>query len=406
MATAQTGPGRIGLRGARWLAALGVAAPAALAAACGPAAPAGHAAATQHTPHQQATALPGSPAGGPRRLAPLSASFTSASAGWLLAAPPCARAVPGCATLLLRRTADGGRTWLAVPAPPAPDALRPGAGAAAVSQILFTSSRDGWAWGPALWQTRDGSATWRRVSSPGGQPVQSLAAGGGRMLAATGRCGPGPGQCSFRVYSAAGGTGGWRPVPGAAATRVSSASLAVSGPVGYVFATAPDLGRPLLLAGPVNGQAPWRPLRTPCRSAWSMALAAAPGGWLFLGCGSEPGAGNQLKTAYVSADGGRSWHRAASPPASGYLGAASMTRGGTIFLSGSRMDVCISRDRGRSWHTSPSLERAAGLAGAGFSLQARAATSTRGFAFQEGVYQRQVWLTRDGGRHWSAVTVR
>ena len=44
-----------------------------------------------------------------------------------------------------------------------------------------------------------------------------------------------------------------------------------------------------------------------------------------------------------------------------------MSAGGTIFLSGERMDVYISRDRGRSWHESPSLRNAAGLANAASS---------------------------------------
>jgi hypothetical protein len=180
----------------------------------------------------------------------------------------------------------------------------------------------------------------------------------------------------------------------------------VSGGVGYVFAVTASQGKPLLLAGPVNGSARWRPVPDPCRGAFTGALAAAPGGWLFLGCGSEPGVGNQVKTAYLSHDGGRSWQQVASPPSAGYLGGASMSPGGTIFLSGSRMGIYVSWDRGHSWHQSPSLAPAAGLAGAGFPLTGSTITGTRGFAFQEGVGQRQVWLTSDGGRRWAPVTVR
>jgi hypothetical protein len=42
----------------------------------------------------------------------------------------------------------------------------------------------------------------------------------------------------------------------------------------------------------------------------------------------------------------------------------------------------------------------------GFSLVGSTITDTQGFAFQEGVGQQQIWLTRDGGRHWTPVTVR
>jgi photosystem II stability/assembly factor-like uncharacterized protein len=347
-----------------------------------------------------------SPAAGPRgggTLVVLSASFASASTGWLLARP-CADQVQTCRTIVLRKTVDAGRTWFAVPAPGAPpaDIYQ---GVPSVGAILFTSTRAGWAFGPSLWQTRDGGATWQKMSFPGG-PVQDLAVAGDQVLAATSRCGDGGAACSFRVYSASAGSDHWRPVPGAAAMGVRSAQLVVSGDVGYELAITADLGKPLLLGGPVTGPAGWRPVPDPCTSAWSGALAAAPGGWLFLGCGLEPGAGNQMKTAYLSDDGGRSWRRVASPPFGGYLEGASMSAGGTTFLSGSRMDIYISWDRGRSWHESPSLANAAGLANAGFSLVGVTVTDTQGFAFQEGVYPQQIWLTRDGGRRWTPVTIR
>jgi len=341
----------------------------------------------------------GSPARGGRALTVLSFSFVSASTGWLLATP-CADQVRTCRTVLMRKTVDGGRTWFAVPAPDAPpaDMYQGSPPANAVGAIVFSSAREGWAFGPGLWQTRDGGATWRKTSLPGG-PVQDLGMAGDRVLAVTGRCGDGGWSCSFRVYSAAAGSDDWRAVPGAAGTGVRPARLAVSGGLGYVFAMTADLGRPLLLTGPADGSARWRSRPEPCRAAWSGALAAAPGGGLFLGCGLEPGAGEQVKAAYLSGDGGRSWREVASPPSGGYLGDASMSPGGTIFLSGGRMDLYVSRDRGRSWHQSPSLQNAAGLAGAGFPLAGSTITDTAGFAFQAGVDQQQVWLTSDGGRH-------
>jgi len=373
--------------------------------ACGRAgpAPAGGASRSASGTGARSGAPAAGPARGGRALSVLSASFVSASAGWLLATP-CADQVRTCRTVVMRKTADGGRTWFAVPAPDAPPADmyqgRPPSNA--VGTILFTGAGAGWAFGPALWQTRDGGP-WRKMSVPGG-PVQDLAVAGNRVLAVTGRCGARGGACRFGVYSAVAGSDGWRAVPGAAGP--GSAQLAVSGGVGYVLAVTAGPGRPVLLAGPVNGAARWRSVPDPCAGASSGALAAAAGGWLFLGCGREPGVGEQVKAAYLSGDGGRSWHQVASPPSGGYLGGASMSPGGTIFLSGPRMDLYLSRDRGRSWHQSPSLANAAGLAGAGFPLAGSAITDTWGFAFQQGVDQQQVWLTSDGGRDWTPVTVR
>jgi photosystem II stability/assembly factor-like uncharacterized protein len=334
----------------------------------------------------------------PQPVDVLSVSFVSPSEGWLLGehGGPGSRA-------LMRETMNGGRTWFAVPAPPAPaaDMFQSSPPPNAVGSILFASMRDGWAFGPALWRTTDGGATWRRQRVPG--PVADFETAGGRTLAVI-RGTDRAGDTTFRVYTSAVGAGTWRPVAGTAVTGFSTESLAVSGQTGYLLAASKNPARPMLLTGPVTGAARWRPLPEPCPASWSAALAAAPG-WLFAGCGNEPGAGNQLKTAYVSSDGGHRWHQVASPPLGGYLGRATMTPGGTIFLSGERMDVYISRDRGRSWHESPSLAGAAGLANAGFSLVGTPVTGTFGVAIQEGVGTQQVWLTRDGGRRWTPVTV-
>jgi hypothetical protein len=389
-----------------WAAVVLTSALLAAAAGCGRAAPVPSAGASRSAPGTATGTA--ARARGAGALTVLSASFVSATAGWLLATP-CADQVRACRTVVLRQTVDGGRTWFAVAAPEAPpaDMFQGSPPADAVGAILFAGGGAGWAFGPALWQTRDGGATWRKMSVPGG-PVRDVGVAGDRVLAVTGRCGAGGGPCGgFRVYSAAAGSEDWRAVPGASGAGARSVQLVVSGDVGYVLAVTAGLGKPVLLAGPVNGLARWRSLPVPsrCRGAWSGALAAAPG-WLFLGCGGQPGAGNQVKVAYLSGDGGHSWRTAASPPFAGYLGGASMSPGGTIFLSGSRMDLYLSRDRGRSWHESPSLHTAAGLAGAGFPLTGSTITNTRGFAVQEGAGQRQVWLTSDGGRRWTPVTIR
>jgi len=340
-----------------------------------------------------------------RRVAVVSASFISPSHGWLLAVPPCGLSAKPCRTLLLRRTTDGGRTWADVPAPDAPFAS-PGSGGDGVSSVLFTSPRDGWAFGPGLWQTRDGGVAWRRVSIPGG-PVLDMAAGDGRVLAATGRCTTSGQHCRIGVYTSRTSSTAWRRIASATGRGGDTPSLIVAGHTGYLAGNVPFPGSPVLLSGPVSGSLRWRPIRTnPCTRAWSMPVAAAAGGWLFIGCGSEPGAGQQLKTAYLSRDYGRTWRRVANPPGGGYISSASMTRGGTIFLSGGRMDIYISRNRGRSWLTSPSLNDAAGLAGAGFDLLAATTSDTTGYATQQGVYRHQLWLTDDGGRRWTPVTIR
>jgi len=352
------------------------------------------AAATQHHTYPVSSDATAHPA-----LSPISASFISASTGWLLARPPCA--ATGCTELRLRKTTDGGKHWFAVPAPPAPASVAPGSPADSVSQILFANARDGWAFDPALWATHDGGATWHRVSIHG-TPVLSLAASDGRAIAAVGRCFYRGQPCGFKVYTSSVGTDRWLAVPGSAGTGDAPASVVASGRSGYVVDSRADLGRPVLLAGPADGSARWQPLANPCQGAWSAPLAAATGGWLVLGCGTEPGAGNQTKLVYLSHNRGRTWRRLTDPPSSGYLTAASIGPAGTIFLSGGRSDVYISWDTGRTWHTSR------GLLSADISdgLAATAVTNTEGFVLQASLYFRQVWFTYNDGHTWTPVTVR
>jgi hypothetical protein len=377
---------------------------ASLTAACGPAGLVAHDSDARPAAHSVTTKAHAVTAS-ERRVAVVSASFISPSHGWLLVVPPCALAVKPCRTLLLRKTTDGGRTWADVPAPDAPFASTE-TGGDAIGDILFASPRDGWAFGPGLWQTRDGGVTWRRVSIPGGA-VLDMAAGDGRVLAVTGRCTASSQDCRFRVYTSRTRSTAWRPIPAATGQAVKTPSLVVAGGIGYLASNVRLLAKTVLLAGPVNGSAGWRPIRNnPCTRAWSMGVAAAAGGWLFIGCGSEPSAGQQFKTAYLSRDNGSTWRRVANPPRSGYISSASMTRGGTIFLSGGRMDIYVSRNRGRGWQISPSLNNAAGLAGAGLGLLAATTSNTTGYATQWGIYRHQLWLTDDGGRRWTPVTVR
>jgi hypothetical protein len=355
------------------------------------------------------------------KLTVLSASFISPATAWALATP-CADEPGTCKTVEVRKTADGGRAWTAVAAPPASPADqyqgRPPSNA--VGKILFTGARTGYAFGSSLWRTVDGARSWHRIPLPAGE-LRAFAPSGSLLLAVMTRCGSGGSNCRAQIYErgagAAGGAAFWRALPGAdgptdgptgepsGTVGADSVALVASGGAGYGTWMSPGgvEGKPVLVGGPANGSKPWHRVTVPC-VAFTTALNAA-GGWLFFGCGGEPGAGNQLKIAYVSHNGGHGWAKVAAPPFGGYLAGASMTAGGTVFLSGDRMDVYISRDRGRTWTRAPSLNGAAGTADAGGSLTATAVTNTFGVTVQTDVTSHQLYLTRTAGRTWTAVTV-
>jgi photosystem II stability/assembly factor-like uncharacterized protein len=73
--------------------------------------------------------------------------------------------------MAVMRTKNGGRRWTTVGAPPAP-----------VQHVAFTSPRLGWAFGPKLFVTRDGGASWlqiRRQDAPRRAPNRLRATSSG-----------------------------------------------------------------------------------------------------------------------------------------------------------------------------------------------------------------------------------
>jgi hypothetical protein len=344
----------------------------------------------------------------------LSATFISARTGWALGVRSWC--LHGC-RLELRKTTDHGRRWFAVPAPPAPYAAAgrtPAPGA--VASIRFADARDGWAFGPGLWATHNGGRTWRQVSLHG-WAVQSLAAGGGHVIAAVTRCAfPSNASCGrFRVYSAPVTWDRWRPVPGASGTQglmgaAPSPVVTVAAGTGFVTATAAGFGGtqqpPALLTGPADGSARWHQLVTPCAKWAAIQIAATPGLILALGCTDEPGAGSQLKRAYLGGVFGGTWNPLADPSAGGYLETVSITPAGTILLSGGRSDVYVTWDGGRTWHgtadTSPSMDLAYQ---GGDTLSAAMTTDAQGFTLEPGASPGKIWFTYDGAHTWHLVTL-
>jgi photosystem II stability/assembly factor-like uncharacterized protein len=346
-------------------------------------------------------------------IGPISATFISASTGWLLAVAPCRTLY--CTSLRMRKTTDGGRHWFAVRPPPVrmsnwPPGLdgKPWGPSGSVDSVVFATASDGWAYGPGLWATTDGGASWHWVRTHG-MSVISLATARHRAVAVFSRYRHH--QLMFQVRRALAGSDSWRPVAGASGRGLGT--VAASGRTGYLSVVpigrhgfvVPD--RPvLLLAGPVSGAGRWQRRPMPCHRGridigdFGAPIAAARDSDLLLACAGEPYLGLQSKRAFESTDGGRRWRRLANPYYGGYLGNVSLTAAGTIFWSGQRSSLWVSRDHGRSWHRSASLSNGDGMV-------AEMTTSTQGFAFADGLSPAgQIWLTRNDGRTWTMTVIR
>ena len=101
-----------------------------------------------------------------------SVTFVSPEQGWVLGTLPCS-AAPACLALL--RTEDGGRSWVSVTPPPSypyPAAGADGGVSGGVSEVRFANSQDGWVFGPDLWSTHNGGATWTQIPIAGQASTQ------------------------------------------------------------------------------------------------------------------------------------------------------------------------------------------------------------------------------------------
>src|ERR1700722_1015514 len=386
-----------------------------LAAACGPGAWTGSDAtasaglAVSSRPATSETALaPGQPSCDPRLIGPVGASFVSASDGYLLGITLSDCAASTAAKIVLRKTTDGGLHWTALPAPPAPwGGVAPdGTGsipADGVTSVLFADARDGWVYGPGLWATHDGGATWHRVST-GGRAAQSMAAADGRVIASLESCDPVDASCdgprSWVVETTPADRDTWRPVAGAG----GAGGAVLSARPGTGYAVSPGIGQlgtgvPVLL-GPADGSARWVSRVTPCRPG-AIALATVTATRLLLAC-AQLGMHPATTYLYSSSDAGQHWQRFAVLGLFDGASTIEQAPDGTILVAGIYNGVELSRDGGRTWATPTAVDDSDAIQGGG-SLQASLVTSEHGYVIG---WLGPLWLTRDGGRTWTKVAIR
>ena len=336
----------------------------------------------------------------------MGASFVSASDGYLLGITLSGCAAGASSKIVLRKTADGGLHWTPLPPPPAPWGGVSGDGtghipADGVTSVLFADARNGWAYGPGLWATHDGGASWRRVAL-GGRAVQSMAADGGQVLASLASCDPAGVSCdspqAWTVEATAASRDAWRPVPGATGGPVLTARA------GTGYALSPRTGQAgsdvSMLTGPADGSARWASRPLPCQPG-AIALAAVTATRLLLAC-ARLGMHPATTYLYSSSGAGAHWRRFAVLGLYDGAGAIEQAPDGTILVAGIYDGIELSRDGGRTW-TRPGAVDGSGSVQGGGPLHANLLTSEDGYVIG---WLGPLWITRDGGRTWTQDPVR
>jgi hypothetical protein len=272
--------------------------------------------------------------------------------------------------------------------------------------VRFLNLRDGWAFGPGLWQTTSGGWPWHKQSTSGLR-VTDLEAAGQRAFAIFASCtGSGTAYASkctsFSLYTSVAGAGAWTPVAVPAGfqpmttSAPSSASLVIAGgSTGYLLTPSAQV-----LTGPVAGgswsvagAAPCAP--GPAQATGSPANAQlAAGKSLMLACTT-----GQQTTVYSSPDGKR-WTRLAVVRTA----AAATSLGGNStgqFVLGTGQGLYYSGDGGRHWQPASVPASPAG----GFSYVGMT-NATQGVALPADASLGEIFVTSNGGRDWTAAPVR
>ncbi len=319
------------------------------------------------------------------------------------AGPPCS--TPHVCTSLAG-TSDYGSSWYGVSAPivPGPN------GSTGVSQLRFANIRDGWAFGPALYETSGGGWPWHKEDTFGQRVIDVEAAADGPALGLFATCaGTGPddaaGCASFSLYTSVAGSRTWTPVSlpagSMSATQAASAALVVSGTTGYVLAPTADL-----LTGPASGgtwrlagKAPCAPGPAQASGLPSQALLATSPQQLLVACATGGRATPHQTLLYTSAD-GSSWHLTGAVT---HAGAATSLASGTAgqVLLATATGIYQSANDGALWRQA---SVSGGLPPGGFSFVGMT-NATNGVAIPAKAALGLVYVTTNGGLQWQPRSV-
>ncbi len=343
----------------------------------------------------------------PADFRPSSVTFTGTGSGSVVGAVigQAGDASHRCATIYctsLAGTSTYGTSWYGVSAPltGAPD------GSTGVGQLRFVNLSDGWAYGPALWETSQGGWPWQQEDTYGLR-VTDLEAAGQRAFAVLADCSGGgtdyASDCtSFSLWTSVAGSTSWATVAvpqeflQMKTATPSAATLVISGgKTGYLLAPSGAVA-----SGPVAGGSWTLAGQAPCKPGAAQAdgqpagaqLAAGPS--LVLACDADG------KSAIYTSSDGASWTRTGIVRTSGTATSVASAAAGQIVLA-TTGGIYYSNDSGASWHAA---SVAAAVPG-GFSYVGMT-NATQGVAVPVNFELGEVLVTSDGGKTWTPSPIK
>jgi hypothetical protein len=294
--------------------------------------------------------------------------------------------------------------------------------AAGVSELRFADPVNGWAFGPDLWATHDGGATWHQVRL-GTSPTQvgTLEASGGTVYAVASHCQTSGACRAAELWHAPVGGDAYVTTAGLTlpARSFATGDLALHGRAGYLLAPVGPVGAAGTSLWATDDGTVWSARPGPCPTSQPLALTSvAPidGNHAVFLCTGNGAAGSTEKLLYASADNGRTFTALPAPaPRGGDGGTVAAATGATFGLASSSAVAWIYLTDDAAQHWTTPLQLNDGGAGFGdFGFQ----DGTHGLAVHAPITRLQraggtsgvdapatLFLTADSGHTWTPVRV-
>lgn len=348
----------------------------------------------------------------PSGFEPASVTFISTTTGFVIGIDS---SCPTITCVALARTTDDGTSWTALPAPPAGYVSHSGQSSPTVpvvSEVRFADELDGWMYGPSLFATHNGGATWQRVNLGGS--VISLETSGGTVDAVVSPC-TGEEECTrpLQLYQASASGGRFVPVltgPSVNSSATTEDLLSLHVAVGFADLSGTDaLPAAVYATEDLAKPSGWKAFPDPCavvQGDFLVEFVAPNATSLYTLCSGSGAAGSEMKSV-VKTTGGNS-RVAGTPPAAGdteALAVSPLSNTMVVAAASGASWLYRSIDGGNSWTTAETYnDGGIGFNDLGFTTSTQGVV-IHGYPNPPDDFVSTLLMTTNGGATWAIVPI-